>query len=107
MPATQSLPAAPVPAAAPIQLPAGPDIAGLLDVSCPVEVVLGTGSMSVRACLALVPNTVVRLVEAAGDDVQVVVGSVPLARAEVVVDDDRAAIRITEVLPARVGEAAE
>jgi len=45
------------------------------------------------------PSTVVKLAEAAGEDVQVVVGTVPVARGEVVVDDERATVRVTEVLP--------
>jgi len=53
------------------------------------------------------PSTVVKLAEAAGEDVQVVVGTVPVARGEVVVDDERATVRVTEVLPGRMGEAAE
>jgi flagellar motor switch/type III secretory pathway protein FliN len=95
----------PTPALA--QLPAGPDLAGLLDVDCPVEIVLGTGRISVRECLALTPTTIVRLVEAAGEDVQLMVGSVPVARGEVVVDDERAVVRVTEVLPGRTVEATE
>ena len=91
----------------PPRLPAGPDLAVLHDVECPVDVVLGTGRISVRQCLALAPSTVVRLVEGAGDDVQLLVGAVPLARGEVIVDDERAVVRVTEVLPARLSEASE
>ena len=88
-------------------MPAGPDLTAFHDIACPVDVVLGTGRISVRECLALAPRTVVRLLEAAGDDVQLLVGAVPLARGEVVVDDDRAVVRVTEVLPARLGETTE
>jgi len=94
-------------APSPPQLTAGPDLGALLDVDCPVEFVLGTGRISVRECLALMPSTVVKLAEAAGEDVQVVVGTVPVARGEVVVDDERATVRVTEVLPGRMAEAAE
>jgi flagellar motor switch protein FliN/FliY len=86
---------------------AGPDLTRLLDVDCAVDVVLGTGRISVRQCLALAPHAVVRLVEAAGDDVQVLAGGVPVARGEVVVDDERAVVRITEVKPSHQAEVSE
>lgn len=69
-----------------------------LDVRCPVSVVLGSGTISVRECLALGPRSVVRLEQAAGEDVQVVIGEIPVARAEVVIVADNTAVRLTEVL---------
>jgi flagellar motor switch protein FliN/FliY len=72
--------------------------ARLVDVRCPVSVVLGTGTISVRECLALVPRSVVRLKQSAGEDVQVVVGNVAVARAEVVIVEDSTAVRLTEIL---------
>ena len=79
--------------------------AHLLDVRCPVSVVLGTGSISVRQCLALGPRSVVRLRQSAGEDVQVVVGDVTLARAEVVIVEDSTAVRLTEILRPAGGDA--
>jgi flagellar motor switch protein FliN/FliY len=77
----------------------------LFDVWCPVTVVLGTGSISVRDCLMLAPRSIVRLKQVAGEDGQVLVGDVAVARAEVVIVEDRTAVRITEVLkPARAEE---
>lgn len=107
MSSSQSSSSSSSPARAPAQLPAGPDLTPFLDVGCPVEVVLGTGRISVRECLGLRTNTVVRLAETAGEDVQLLVGAVPVARCEVVVDDERAAVRVTEVLPGRLAEVAE
>jgi flagellar motor switch protein FliN/FliY len=70
----------------------------LLDVPLPVCVVLGTGSLTVRECLALAPRSVVRLKQLAGEDVQVVAGDIALARAEVVIVEDSTAVRLTEIL---------
>lgn len=72
--------------------------ARLLDVPCPVEVVLGSGHISVRQCLALERDSVVRLTQPAGQDLQVLVGEVPVARGEVIVTDETAAVRVTEIL---------
>jgi flagellar motor switch protein FliN/FliY len=70
----------------------------MLDVRLPVSVVLGTGNMSVRECLALAPRSVVRLEQSAGEDVHVLAGDVPLARGEVVIVEDSTAVRLTEIL---------
>jgi flagellar motor switch protein FliN/FliY len=69
----------------------------LHDVICDVHVVLGTGHMSVRECLDLRRLSVMRLVQTAGADLQVVVNGVLVAHGEVVIVDDSTAIRITEI----------
>jgi flagellar motor switch protein FliN/FliY len=91
-----------VPAAA-AEASTAPDFAGFLDVRCPISVVLGTGSMSVQQCIALERNSVVRLAEPAGADVQVWIDGVAIARGEVVVTDDGAAVRVTEFLARGAG----
>ena len=83
--------------------PSTPGFVGFLDVCCPVSVVLGTGSMSVQQCIALERNSIVRLSEPAGADVQVWVDGVPVARGEVVVTDEGAAVRLTEILAPGAG----
>jgi flagellar motor switch protein FliN len=70
----------------------------LQDVVCHVDVVLGTGTVSVRQCLALEAGSVVRLVEAAGSDLQVHVNGIPVAQGEVVIMDDTTSLRVTEIL---------
>ncbi|MGE3276353.1 MAG: FliM/FliN family flagellar motor switch protein [Vicinamibacterales bacterium] len=70
---------------------------GLLDVHVPLEIVLGTGHMSVRECLALRRNSVVRLSQSAGADLRVNAAEVVLARGEVVIVEDSTAIRVTEI----------
>jgi flagellar motor switch protein FliN/FliY len=76
----------------------------LLDVQVPVNVVLGSGSISVRECLALAPRSVLRLKQTAGEDLQVFAGEIPLARAEVVIVEDSTAVRLTEILKPAASE---
>jgi flagellar motor switch/type III secretory pathway protein FliN len=70
----------------------------MLDVSCTVEFVLGTGTMTVGECLRLQPQSVVRLIQAAGSEVQMRVNGVPVATGEVVIVDSTA-LRINHILP--------
>ena len=80
-------------------LDGGDPLAPLFDVRCTVDVVIGTGMLTLRECLTLQRNHVVRLVEAAGSDLMIRVHGVTLASGEVVVVDDAAALRVTRVLP--------
>lgn len=74
--------------------------ARLLDVSCPVSVVLGAGTISVRESLALQRHSVLSLHQPAGEDLRVTVNGILLARGEVVIVDDSSAVRLTEIAPA-------
>jgi flagellar motor switch protein FliN/FliY len=65
------------------------------DVSCPVDVVLGVGQISLRRCLALERGSVIRLQQSAGEDLQVIVNGVRIAHAEVVIIDETVAARLT------------
>ena len=78
--------------------PAGP-FAGLLDVLCTVDVIVGTGSITVRDCLALKRNSIIRLEQNAGTDLQLKVHGVAAAAGEIVVYDEAASLRITRILP--------
>lgn len=69
----------------------------LRDVKCPVSVVLGTGAISVRQVLTLTRHNVLRLDQSAGEDLQMLVNGVLVARGEVVVVEDSTAIRLTEI----------
>jgi flagellar motor switch protein FliN/FliY len=69
----------------------------LLDVICDLSVILGTGTVTVRRCLGLQRHSVLRLEQSAGEDLQVTVNGVTIARGEVVIVEDSTAIRITEV----------
>jgi flagellar motor switch protein FliN/FliY len=71
----------------------------LQDVRCRVEVVLGTGTVSMRQCLALGRGTVIPLAQPAGADLEVLVNGIPIAQGEVVIVQQRMALRVTDLLP--------
>jgi flagellar motor switch protein FliN/FliY len=73
-------------------------LAPLHDVICTVDVVLGETQMSVGGCLRLEPEAIIRLSNAAGGDLTVLVNGIPVAHGEVVIVDDSTAIRVTELL---------
>ena len=70
----------------------------LNDVTCRVDVLLGTATVSVRDCLHWKRNSVIRLRQDAGSDMQVAINGVPVAIGEVVIVDDTTAVRVTEIL---------
>ena len=72
---------------------------GLLDLVCQVDVVLGTGTISVRDCLKMQPHTVLKLEQTAGSDLDVRVHGVPTARGEVMIVEETTGIRVTEITP--------
>ena len=78
---------------------------GLLDVICPVEVLVGCGSITGRACLELRPSSVIRLSQAAGADLDVRIRGISIASGEIVVIEETTAVRITEVAPPPNAEA--
>jgi flagellar motor switch protein FliN/FliY len=71
----------------------------LVDVPCPVEFVLGTSRVRVRDCLSFAPNSIVRLSQSAGSDLEIHVGGVPLAAGEVVIIDENVGMRLNRILP--------
>ena len=79
----------------------------LHDVVCRVDVMLGAAAMSVRDCLALRKDAVIRLTKGAGTDMQVVVNGVVIAFGEVVIVDESTAIRVTELVAPPSNEVAE
>jgi flagellar motor switch protein FliN/FliY len=70
----------------------------MLDVSCTVEFILGTGTMTVRDCLRLERQSVVKLIQVAGSDIQMRVNGIPVATGEVVILDGTA-LRISHITP--------
>jgi flagellar motor switch protein FliN/FliY len=73
--------------------------AGMLDVPCRVDVVLGTSSITVRDCLKLQRLSVIRLDQSAGSDLDVRVHGVSAVAGEVVIVDESTAVRVTTVTP--------
>jgi flagellar motor switch protein FliN/FliY len=85
--------------------PANDALAPLHDVTCRVDVVLGSASMTVRECLNLTRNAILRLAQPAGNDMQVVVNGIAIADGEVVIIDNTTAVRITDILAPPSNEA--
>ena len=79
--------------------PADAPLTPLHDVTCKVDVVLGTASLTVRQCLALQRDSVIRLTQSAGNDLQVVVNGVSVALGEVVIIESSTAVRVTDIVP--------
>jgi flagellar motor switch protein FliN/FliY len=65
---------------------------------CHIDVLLGTATVSVRDCLHWKRNSIVRLRQSAGSDMQVTINGVVVATGEVVIVDDTTAVRVTEIL---------
>jgi flagellar motor switch protein FliN/FliY len=82
-------------------------LAALNDVVCRIDVVLGTAVVSVRECLRLHKNSIIRLTQSAGGDMSVFVNGIGVATGEVVIIDDSTAIRITDILPPPSSEGVE
>jgi flagellar motor switch protein FliN len=80
-------------------------LAPLHDVACHVDVVLGTASLTVRQCLGLKRDSVIRLNQSAGNDLQVVINGVGIALGEVVIIDSSTAVRVTDILAPPSNEA--
>lgn len=71
---------------------------GMLDVRCRVEVIVGRGSITVRDCLRLQRDSIIRLREDAGDELCVQIQGIAAASGEIVVDDDTTSVKISEIL---------
>ena len=80
-------------------------MAPLYDVICNVDVVLGSSSMSVRQCLSLHRDSIIRLLESAGSDMKIIVNGIPIAEGEVVIIDNTISVRVTDILPPPSSEA--
>ena len=78
----------------------------LNDVVCQIDVLLGTATVSVRECLHWRRNSIIRLRQTAGSDMQVTINGVPVAIGEVVIVDDSTAVRVTEILAPPSSESA-
>ena len=71
----------------------------VLDVPCPVDFVLGTATIKVRDCVEFKRDSVLRLRQSAGADLEVRVGGVPIAAGEVVIVDENLGLRLSRILP--------
>lgn len=70
---------------------------GLMDVTLPVAIRLGSGSITVGDCLLLKPHSIVRLFQSVGQDLDIVVSGETVARGEVAIVDDSTSLRLTDI----------
>ncbi len=71
----------------------------MLDVPCAVEFILGTATVKVGDCAAFARDTVIRLRQPAGADLEVRAAGIPIATGEVVIVDDSVGLRVGRILP--------
>lgn len=71
----------------------------LHDIRCQVDVVIGTGVLTLRECLTLERQHVIRMAEPAGGDLSIRVHGITVGTGEVVVVDNAAALRVTHISP--------
>lgn len=71
----------------------------LMDVPCPVDFVLGTTTVKVRECAEFAIDSVIRLKQTAGADLEVRVAGVPMLTGEVVIVDENVGLRVGRILP--------
>jgi flagellar motor switch/type III secretory pathway protein FliN len=69
------------------------------DVQCQVDFIVGTGRITVGECLRLERQSVLRLNQSAGADIELHVHGVALAAGEVVIVDDSTTLRIGRIVP--------
>ncbi len=82
------------------------NLSQMLDVECGVDFIIGTGRLKVRDCLRLERQSIVRLDQSGGADLELRVHGVPLAVGEVVIMDDVTALRLTRITTPAGSEAA-
>ncbi len=78
----------------------------MLDVRCPVDVILGSGVMTIRECLRLGWHSIVPLTQSAGSDLLMMVHGVTIASGEIVIVDESTALRVSRMAPPPGVEAA-
>lgn len=71
----------------------------LRDVEVELTAELGTARMQIKHILGLRPGSVVELNRLAGEPVDIMVNKTLIARGEVVVVDEKFAIRVVEIVP--------
>ena len=72
--------------------------ADFLDLPLSLSLELGRAKMTVREILDLEPSSIVKLGRSTGEGVDIRADNKPLMRGEIVVIEDRAGVRISEIL---------
>jgi flagellar motor switch protein FliN/FliY len=70
----------------------------MLDVPCHVDFVLGTAVVKVRDCVQFAPDSIIRLRQSAGADLEIRAGGVPLATGEVIMVDENVGLRLNKIV---------
>lgn len=71
----------------------------VMDVPCPVDFILGSTTVTVRDCVKFSIDSIVRLKQSSGADLEVRVVGVPIAAGEVVIVNETVALRLSRILP--------
>jgi flagellar motor switch protein FliN/FliY len=74
-------------------------VATIEKVSLDITVVLGTTLMPVHQVLRLGRGAIIELDSSEDDDVQILANNLPIARGDVVVNGNRIAVTVKEMLP--------
>lgn len=69
-----------------------------IDLNLPLSVELGQIKLKIREILELAPDSLIKLSRSTGEGVDIRADDRPLLRGEIVVIEDRAGIRISEIL---------
>ena len=69
-----------------------------LDLPLPLSVELGRTQITIREILALAPSSIIKLSRSTGEGVDIRAGNRSLLRGEIVVIEDRAGVRVSEIL---------
>lgn len=72
--------------------------ADFMDIPVPISLELGQTRMSIGEILQLAPSSLVKLSRSTGEGVDIRAGEHSLMRGEIVVIEDRAGVRISEIL---------
>lgn len=72
--------------------------ADLLDLPLSLSLELGQTKLTVREILELAPSSIIKLSRSTGEGVDIRADNKPMMRGEIVVIEDRAGVRISEIL---------
>ncbi len=72
------------------------EIGALADIPMDVEVELDRKIMAVRDILALESGVVIAMQRSAGETIDILIGGAPIGSGEIVILDERVAVRITD-----------
>lgn len=70
----------------------------VMDVPIALDVELGRTSLKISEILALRENSVIQLARSTGEGVEIRTDDQPLVRGEIIVIEDRAGVRINEII---------